>query len=183
MVPGSPLRLVVLAFWVSLFAVSMGVHDVTNTLWAAGRNGLPDSVAETIAFLDDSLSHWVFFAGFAGATLSLVEAQLGSPLELRITWLQLLWVLVNALFLAGAVFANMAFERTRLDIMVGAMTVLMMLVLQVRFCLSTACRNEGVVSSLLHVPVALYFQVAYGIGFVAAVVYKILFNGACSIVW
>jgi len=139
----------------------MGVHEVTNTLSrAAGR--LPEDLAATIAFLDDRFSHHTFFVSFAGVTLSLIAGQLRAPLASAPSAAYVAALSANALFMAALIFANMAFEPTRVDLAVG---------LSVWVAGTAMWRLHR--APLRRAPVVFCFLWAYGLGFIGAIVYKL----------
>ena len=61
-------------------AVAMGVHEPVNQLQIKLRLwGDSSPAGRTMTFLDETLSHWVFFAGYAGLCLAWAWGQARNP--------------------------------------------------------------------------------------------------------
>jgi len=64
-----------------LIAVAMGIHEPVNMLQAKMKlSGASGPAGATMYFLDEVLSHWVFFAGYAGVCVSWAWNQSRNPL-------------------------------------------------------------------------------------------------------
>ena len=114
---------------VYLLAAGYGNHEVTNYLHqrfcpAAGPT-LDAKLCEIVIYNDDDFSHLVFFAGFIGVNLALLLAQAAHPREGAIGAKDWMLLSANALFVAVAVFANLAFEATGLDLPVVILVALL----------------------------------------------------------
>jgi hypothetical protein len=143
---------------VYLLAAGYGDHEVTNYLHARfcadgaspASSAAADQLCSIVRYHDDDFSHLVFFAGFIGINLALIWAQAARPrLEALGAWDRPLLV-ANALMIGLAVFANLAFEATGLDLPVVALVTLLALWLWWR----ARARGETV-------PVVFYSLVAY----------------------
>jgi len=65
-----------------LIAVAMGIHEPVNMLqWKMKLSGDSGPAGATMYFLDEVLSHWVFFAGYAGVCVSWAWNQSRNPLS------------------------------------------------------------------------------------------------------
>ena len=114
---------------VYLLAAGYGNHEVTNYLHQrfcpdAGPT-LDATLCEIVIYNDDDFSHLVFFAGFIGVNLALLLAQAAHPREGAIGAKDWMLLSANALFVAVAVFANLAFEATGLDLPVVILVALL----------------------------------------------------------
>lgn len=154
-----------------LLGAGYGDHEVTNYLHArfcgesppasAGGPSLPARVCEIIAYHDDDFSHLVFFAGFIGINLALMLAQASHPRPSPLPRRDVIFLAANALVIALAVFANLAFEATGLDLPVIILVALLALWLWRR------AHRQGAA-----VPVVLYSLMAYGSSSVAVTIAK-----------
>jgi hypothetical protein len=98
-----------------VFALSYGMHEPANYLHERFCDPERGALCEIVAYHDDELSHLLFFAGFAGIDVVLLLAQAaagGLVLAGRDLWL----VLANAVLVAGAIVANLAFEEIGWDL-------------------------------------------------------------------
>ncbi len=145
-----------------VLAVSMGIHEPTNTL-SRPSAGLGGAARESVVFLDDTLSHLTFFAGFCGTSVLLVWAQLRRPRNAPESRAAMAGVAALALLLAVTIFANLAFEKTRLDMAVGLATLAAAVAL---WTLRPAAPRRA--------PLVFFIVFAYGLGFVGAVLYQAL---------
>jgi hypothetical protein len=112
-----------LVFIVGVFltAVSYGDHEVTNYLHH--RFCLDDTTSDLcriVIFNDDEFSHWLFFAGFIMVNAAILFLQNLFPHRGSISGLDTGLLLVNSLFLALGVIANLGFEEIGLDLYIVA---------------------------------------------------------------
>jgi hypothetical protein len=114
---------------VYLLAAGYGNHEVTNYLHVRFCLGdapaVPEPLCRIIVYNDDDFSHLVFFAGFVGVNLALMLAQAAHPLPGRLALRDAMLLAFNAGFVALAVFANLAFEDTGLDLPVVVLVALL----------------------------------------------------------
>jgi hypothetical protein len=141
---------------VYLLAAGYGDHEVTNYLHQrfcpdAGAPAALERLCDVVVYNDDDFSHLVFFAGFIGVTLAQLLAQSAHPLAGSLATRDRALLGLNAAFLGLAVFANLAFEETGLDLPVVALVALLAAALWWR------ARRSG-----QSVPVVLYTLLAYG---------------------
>jgi hypothetical protein len=105
-----------------LFALSYGMHEPANYLserFCDGAGG--DGLCAAIAYQDDQLSHFLFFAGFAGIQAVLLVAQAAvAPATPVLTTRERTVLLANAALVAAAIVANLAFEEIGPDLAVIA---------------------------------------------------------------
>lgn len=154
---------------VYLLAAGYGDHEVTNYLHgrfcADGASpGTPAAgqLCTIVSYHDDDFSHLVFFAGFIGINLALILAQAARPHREPLgAWDRPLLV-ANALMIGLAVFANLAFEATGLDLPVVALVALL------AFWLWWRARSRGET-----VPVVFYSLVAYAPSALAVAIAKL----------
>src|SRR5262249_36735486 len=106
---------------VYLLAASYGAHEVTNYLHVRFCDGDTSRLCEVIAFNDDSFSHWLFFSGFVVINVVLLALQALARGVRTASRADLALVLLNALFIAAGIFANLAFEETGFDLPVVAL--------------------------------------------------------------
>jgi hypothetical protein len=114
---------------VYLLAAGYGNHEVTNYLH---QRFCPDAgpaldarLCDVVIYNDDDFSHLVFFAGFIGVNLALLLAQAAHPRQGAMGSRHWLLLAANAFFVAVAVFANLAFEATGLDLPVVILVALL----------------------------------------------------------
>lgn len=96
---------------VYLLAASYGDHEVTNYLH--GRFCATDSTSDLcriVIFNDDEFGHWVFFTGFVMMNAALLFLQVVFPHREQIEGRDLILLLVNSIFLAAGILANLGFE-------------------------------------------------------------------------
>jgi hypothetical protein len=140
---------------VYLLAAGYGNHEVTNYLnqrfCAAGAAAAPERLCAIVRYNDDDFSHLVFFAGFIGVNLALMLAQAAHPRPGALPGRDLALLAANAACVALAVFANLAFEDTGLDLPVVVLVALLAAWLLWR------ARQRG-----QSVPLVVYSLVAYG---------------------
>jgi hypothetical protein len=150
---------------VYLLAAGYGNHEVTNYLhvrFCGAVPTAPDRLCEIVVYNDDDFSHLVFFAGFVGVNVALMLAQAAHPRGGSLPGRDKLGLALNALFLGLAVVANLAFEKTGLDLPV----VLLVALAAAWFVWRARRRGESV-------PVVLYLLMAYGPGGVAVALAKL----------
>jgi hypothetical protein len=153
------------ALSVYLLAAGYGNHEVTNYLhvrFCGAAATAPDRLCEVVAYNDDDFSHLVFFAGFVGVNLALVIAQAAHPRAGALPSRDRALLTANAAFVALAVFANLAFEDTGLDLPVVVLVALLAAGLLWR------ARRRGE-----SVPLVAYSLMAYGSSAVAVAVAKL----------
>jgi hypothetical protein len=106
---------------VFLTAVSYGDHEVTNYLHH--RFCLDDTTSDLcriVIFNDDEFSHWLFFAGFIMVNAAILFLQNLFPHRGSVSGLDTGLLLLNSLFLALGVIANLGFEEIGLDLYIVA---------------------------------------------------------------
>ena len=105
-----------------LFALSYGMHEPANHLserFCDGAGG--DGLCAALAYQDDQLSHFLFFAGFTGIQAVLLVAQAAvAAATPALTTRERTVLLANAVLVAAAIVANLAFEEIGLDLAVVA---------------------------------------------------------------
>lgn len=149
---------------VYVLAASYGDHEVTNYLntrycIAEDAPALPARLCEIIAFNDDEFSHWLFFAGFVMMNASLLLIQIVFPHQETLTAGDRALLVINGLFIAAGVFANLAFEVIGLDLYVVALLAVLAFFLW--------WRKGGQ-------PLVIYYSTAYSVGLVGTFIYKLL---------
>lgn len=143
---------------VYLLAASYGTHEVTNYLHV--RFCLADetsALCRIIIFNDDEFSHWVFFAGFVMVNAALMFLQILFPYRGQMSQRDWVFLVINGLFIALGIFANLAFEEIGLDLYVVAILAVLSLALFWR-------RGPQ--------PLVIYYTTAYTLGLVATAIYK-----------
>ncbi len=106
---------------VYLLAASYGDHEVTNYLHV--RFCLDDSASDLcriVIFNDDEFSHWVFFTGFVMMNAALLFLQNLFPHTEKLIGKDIVLLVVNSIFLAAGILANLGFEEIGLDLYVVA---------------------------------------------------------------
>jgi hypothetical protein len=147
-----------IAFFVGMYltAASYGDHEVTNYLH--GRFCATDTTSDLcriIIYNDDEFSHYVFFAGFTLVNTTLMFLQVIFPYRGQWRKSDGALIVINSLFIALGIFANLGFEEIGLDLVVVAALAVI--------ALGLLWRNR-------RQPIVLYYAVAYGVGLVATVV-------------
>ena len=144
---------------VYLLAASYGDHEVTNYLHTrfCAQNESSD-LCRIIIYNDDEFSHYLFFAGFVIINTVVLLYQVVFPYQGSMTGRDRALLVVNALFIALGIFANLAFEVIGLDLYVVALLTALALYLLWR-------RGTGQ-------PLILYYAIAYSIGLIATTVVK-----------
>jgi hypothetical protein len=148
---------------VYLLGAGYGDHEVTNYLHVRfcldGAAALPEALCRIIVYNDDEFSHYVFFIGYLLMNAMLMLVQAAAPWPGRVEPQDLILLLVNGLFIAAGVFANLAFEEIGLDLYVVAALALLSLYLLRRFGRQ---------------PLLVYYAVAYGLSTLATAVVKLV---------
>jgi hypothetical protein len=157
---GTPTVLgVVFVIGAYLYAASYGSHEVTNYLHVRFCPDTTSDLCRIVAFNDDQFSHLLFFAGFIVLNLVVMLTQALSPDPGRSSRGDNVLIVVNALFVAAGVVANLAFEEIGLDLYVVAAVAVFALVLLWRQPRQLILR---------------YYTVAFVLGLVVTVVVKAL---------
>jgi len=110
-----------------------------------------------VIFNDDEFSHWVWFAGFVLINLVLLLTQAIFPYPGEMRGRDSSFVVVNGLFVALGIFANLAFEQIGLDLYIVALLALLAAGLWWRYGRQ---------------PLFLYYVIAYWVGLVGTAIYK-----------
>jgi hypothetical protein len=143
---------------VYLLAASYGDHEVTNYLHirfcAADETNV---LCRIVIFNDDEFSHWVFFTGFVMVNAAVMFLQILFPYRGTVTTRDWAFLVINGLFIALGIFANLAFEVIGLDLYVVAILAVLALALLWR-------RGPQ--------PLVIYYATAYTIGLIATAIYK-----------
>jgi hypothetical protein len=149
---------------VYVLAAGYGDHEVTNYLHVRFCSGAAatDRLCDILIYNDDDFSHLVFFAGFVGVNLALMVAQAAHPRAGALSGWDRVVLTANAAFLALAVFANLAFEETGLDLPVVILVALL------AGWLLWRARSRG-----QSVPLVAYSLIAYGPAAVAVAAAKL----------
>lgn len=104
-----------------LFALSYGMHEPANYLSERFCDGAGGGLCAAIAYQDDQLSHFLFFAGFAEIQAVLLVAQAAvAAATPAVTTRERTVLLANAVLVAAAIVANLAFEEIGPDLAVIA---------------------------------------------------------------
>jgi hypothetical protein len=112
-----------------LYAASYGSHEVTNYLHVRFCPDTASDLCRIVAYNDDQFSHLLFFAGFIVLNVVVMLTQVISPDPAPATVTDTLLIVVNALFVAAGVVANLAFEEIGLDLYVIAVVAVFAVVL------------------------------------------------------
>ena len=130
-----------------LFAASYGMHEAADYLHARFCDD-GGKLCEIVVYQDDELSHFLFFAGFAGIAAVLLAAQAAGA-DVRPSGRDRTLILANAALVAAAIVANLGFEEIGLDLAVIVLVAALSVVLLRR------CGPR---------PLILYFAAAYVAG-------------------
>jgi hypothetical protein len=155
-------RLLNLTFIIGLylFAASYGSHETTNYLHARFcPDGSTGDLCRIVIFNDDEFSHWLFFAGFVLVNGALMLLQVLYPWPGKVSGQDTAVLLLNALFVALGIFANLGFEEIGLDLFV---------------VLGLALLSGWLLWRNGRQPLLVYYAVAYGVGLVVTAVYRLL---------
>ncbi len=152
-----------LLFFIGIYCygAGYGAHEVTNYLHTRFcLEVTADDLCRIISFNDDEFSHWIWFGGFVLINAALLFTQALFRPEQPAMRGDLVWLVINGLFIALGIFANLAFEEIGLDLYV---------------VLALALLSIGAWWRYGRQPLFVYYTTAYGVGLVATVVVK-LFN-------
>jgi hypothetical protein len=149
---------------VYLLAASYGDHEVTNYLHArfcpdGGPALASPDLCRIIIFNDDEFGHWLFFTGFVMMNAAIMFLQVLFPYKGRVGRGDWALLALNGLFIGAGIFANLAFEVIGLDLYVVALLALIAAGLLWRY------RGQ---------PLLIYYTVAYWLGLVGTLVYKLV---------
>lgn len=143
-----------------LFAASYGSHETTNYLHARFcLDGAANDLCRIVIFNDDAFSHWLFFAGFALLNGALMLLQVVFPWPGKVSGRDTAVLILNALFIALGIFANLGFEEIGLDLYI---------------VLGLAVLSGWLLWRHGRQPLLVYYAVAYGVGLVVTAVYRSL---------
>ena len=143
-----------------LLAVSYGSHETTNYLHARFcPDGASSDLCRIVIFNDDEFSHWLFFTGFVFVNGALMLLQVSFPWPEGVSRRDTAVLILNALFVALGIFANLGFEEIGLDLYV---------VLGLAVWAGWLLWRNG------RQPLLVYYAVAYGVGLVVTAVYRIV---------
>lgn len=141
-----------------LLAASYGAHEVTNYLHVRFcLTGETSDLCRIIIFNDDEFSHWLFFTGFVLVNAALMFLQIVFPYRGQVTQRDWIFLVLNGLFIALGIFANLAFEEIGLDLYVVAVLAVLSLTLLWRRGLQ---------------PLVIYYSTAYTLGLIVTAIYK-----------
>ena len=128
-----PSRITRIAFVAAayLFAASYGMHEAADYLHARFCDPGTGELCTIVAYLDDELSHLLFFAGFTGiaAVLLAAQATTSAPTASR----DRILILANAALVAAAIVANLSFEEIGVDLLVVAAVAALAAALWLRY--------------------------------------------------
>ncbi len=148
---------------VYFFGAGTGTHEVTNYLNSRFCLGeATSSLCNIISYNDDVFSHYVYYIGFLLLNVSLILMEFSMPRKTDMRRIDLALICVNALFIALGIFANLAFEEIGFDLYFFAAVMLL-----THWILIWGRKPF----SLL--PVTFYFAVAYTLGVISTIFYKI----------
>ena len=146
------------------FGAGSGDHEVTNYLnfRFCDAGALRNSLCDIITYNDDKFSHIVYYIGFILMNVSLMLIEFHLPRKIKITSKDLILITGNSLFIALGIFANLAFEEAKLDLIFFGSVMLLSLYLL--FSKKSGTRI---------LPVTYYFASSYTIGVVGTLIYKL----------
>lgn len=162
LINGAPRLALSLAFITGAYLLGAGYgdHEITNYLHTRFCEAGPASdLCRIVIFNDDEFSHWVFFIGFILVNASLMLWQALYPGGDSIMFRDTALLLLNAVFIAAGIFANLAFEQIGLDLYIVALLAALSLYL---------LRLKGAQ------PLLVYYSAAYCLGLAATAVYLAL---------
>ncbi|MDD4102424.1 MAG: hypothetical protein PHU80_07300 [Kiritimatiellae bacterium] len=146
---------VLMVLAVYFVACGMGIHDPLNRMQTVyPEHLLPSNVWRTMLYLDDQLSHWVFFGGFVLGTWVVGVQQVLAPLEDKMGWRWGIGFVVISLALLWVMLTNLwdEYPKTLVDICVIALAALVPLIVHLAF-------NRRV--GLMRLPLLLVIYPAY----------------------
>lgn len=148
-----------------IYGVSSGDHETTNYLHHrfCDVREAGSRLCDIVIYHDDTFSHYLYYTGLTLLTTVLLATEWVMPRKRKITPKDLLLVLVNAAVIALAVFGNLAFEPAGVDLVAFGLLATL--------SIGSLLHNK---QRLYAYPVTLYLAVAYGVGLLAAITYKLL---------
>ena len=157
------LLMVVLITGIYFFGAGSGDHEVTNYLnYRFCDQGKVDSpICNIIHYNDDEFSHYVYYVGFILMNVALMLIEYNLPRKNDVKKKDLILISVNSLFIALGIFANLAFEEIGLDLVFFGSVMLLSIYLLLQ-------------KSYKKLPVTFYFGVAYTVGVVGTLLYKMI---------
>ena len=157
------LLMVVLITGIYFFGAGSGDHEVTNYLnFRFCDQGKVDSpICNIIHYNDDEFSHYVYYVGFILMNVALMLIEYNLPRKNEVKKKDLILISVNSLFIALGIFANLAFEEIGLDLVFFGSVMLLSIYLLLQ-------------KSYKKLPVTFYFGVAYTVGVVGTLLYKMI---------
>jgi len=157
------LLMVVLITGIYFFGAGSGDHEVTNYLnYRFCDQGKVDSpICNIIHYNDDEFSHYVYYVGFILMNVALMLIEYNLPRKNEVKKKDLILISVNSLFIALGIFANLAFEEIGLDLVFFGSVMLLSIYLLLQ-------------KSYKKLPVTFYFGVAYTVGVVGTLLYKMI---------
>jgi len=155
---------IILISGIYFFGAGSGDHEVTNYLnfrfCDAGE--IKNTLCDIITYNDDKFSHIVYYIGFILMNVALMLIEYKLPRKVKIVSKDLILITVNSLFIALGIFANLAFEDAKLDLIFFGSVMLLSLFL--------LFNKKGGAKTL---PVTYYFASSYTIGVVGTLLYKL----------
>ncbi len=163
------------ALWINIifilglgvYAISSGDHETTNYLnnrFCIDDQDV-DELCSIIAYHDNTFSHLLYYIGTILLTLAVLGTEALYPRIRQATRKNLVFLSVNGLLVASGIFANIARESAAIDL--SAFAVLALL------SSSLLWWNARKVS-IKRLPVAVYMTIAYSVGLVSSIVYKLI---------
>ncbi|GHB11174.1 hypothetical protein GCM10010330_76420 [Streptomyces tendae] len=140
-----------------LYALSLGDHEITNYRHGRFCSAISSSLCRVVAFNDDVFSDLLFLAGFTVLNVTVILTQVRHPSTRALRPWDNILIVVNALFVAAAITANLAFEKAQFDPFVVA---------------ATAALDVVLLARAPHQPMLRYYAVAYTGGIVASVLIR-----------
>jgi len=143
-----------------LFGAGYGAHEVTNYLHTRFcAQDTTSDLCRIVIFNDDEFSHWVWFGGFVLINLVLLLTQALFTYQGVWRGRDTGWLVVNGLFVALGIFANLAFEAIGLDLYIVTLLAVLAIGLWLRYGRQ---------------PLFLYYTTAYVVGLVGTGIYKLI---------
>lgn len=144
---------------VYIMGASYGNHEVTNYLHTRFCLDTQNDFCSIVIYNDDVFSHWVFFIGFILINTVLMLIQVVFPHQFPLTRRDLTFLIINGLFIALGVFANLGFEEIGFDLYI----IVLMALLSVGFLYRFGQQ-----------PMLIYYTVAYCVGLGLTAVYRLI---------
>jgi hypothetical protein len=156
---------VVFVVGIYLFGASSGDHETTNYLHHRFCTDSPADadLCAAVIFHDDTFSHVLYYLGVIMYTLALVTIEWRFPRRTEATKRDRLPILLNAAVIAVGIFANLAFEEARLDMVAFGLVAV---VANVLLWLTGRRWTQ--------LPFTLYVATSFGAGLTATILYKLL---------